>query len=740
MNNKIIIYIYTTASEQIRSRYKVGETTTKDGVSDLDRIRDRFNALKTGSSSKPILIKHWITQINNIKYDDKVRDELIKIGFRNIVEEGGTEWVESLDTDEKSGADILVEEISLIITGKKALYDYETRYEQSVCVNEIASYFNLNKGSKDLKSKFLIDAKPRFGKTFAALNSVNLMNLKNVLILTYTPSVGEEWFRQIKEHINFHDWQAVRAIEFSSINEIVIPNTGKVNILFSSAQDMLNYAEKDKWENVRNFNWDLIIFDEFDWGGLTDKSLNLLNSINSPKLLALTGTAFRLYTRRFFDKDAIFTWTYEMEQEKKRQEAVNNLSEIYKWLPSLNFAYLQIGKTGINLSKYYDTKQQFSFNKFFEVNSDNKFVNEYDIILFLEGIFGERKPDSSPYKAFNLRHSLWLLPSISVAKSLHKILDEKYSSRYKIINISGNGDHSVESHKHVYNAVRNRNGLGSITLSVQKFTRGITIPEWDSVFFLKHSKSASEYFQAAFRCQSPWKEGGKSSCYVIDYDINRILTVARSRALVLNEFNSESTKTALKNFFACAPILSYEGNKFRTISFDDIWVKAKDAFKFSSMFDDAYTYSMVNTLKVDSKNADFFKEIAKLSGDKFKSIAEYSSFDIGEILSNDSKLNNNEDYEETNVEKDANKLEDDLSYSELALLCQDLIKDILKYVFVSNTSEHSIGDVFLGDEGLFCEFTNVTHSQLKYILDSGLIDKDKLDELIISYSEEEEDI
>jgi hypothetical protein len=158
------------------------------------------------------------------------------------------------------------------------------------------------------------------------------------------------------------------------------------------------------------------------------------------------------------------------------------------------------------------------------------------------------------------------------------------------------------------------------------------------------------------------------------------------------------------------------------------------------MFDDAYTYSMVNTLKVDSKNADFFKEIAKLSGDKFKSIAEYSSFDIGEILSNDSKLNNNEDYEETNVEKDANKLEDDLSYSELALLCQDLIKDILKYVFVSNTSEHSIGDVFLGDEGLFCEFTNVTHSQLKYILDSGLIDKDKLDELIISYSEEEEDI
>ena len=740
MNGKIIIYIYTTSSEQLRGRYKVGETTTKDGISDLHRIRDRFNNLKTGSSSKPILIKHWSTQINNMKYDDKVRDELIKIGFRKIVEDGGTEWVESLDTDEKSGADILVEEISLIITGKKAIHDYAMRDEQSICVDEIAAYFDLNPGSKDDKSKFLIDAKPRFGKTFAALNSVNLMNFKKVLILTYTPSVGEEWFRQIKEHVNFHDGQAIRSIDYTSVNEIAIPDTGKVNILFSSAQDMLNFAEKDKWENVRNFNWDLIIFDEFDWGGLTDKSLNLLKSINSTKLLALTGTAFRLYTRRFFDKNAIFTWTYEMEQEKKKHEALNELSEIYKWLPSLNFAYLEIGKTGIVLSKYYDTKQQFSFNKFFEINSDNKFVNEYDVILFLEGIFGEKKPDSSPYKAFNLKHSLWLLPSISVAKCLHKLLDDKYSSRYKIINISGNGEHSVESHNHVYNAVRNRGGFGSITLSVQKFTRGITVPEWDSVFFLKHSKSASEYFQAAFRCQSPWKEGNKTNCYVIDYDINRILTVARSRALVLNEFNSDSTKTALKNFFACAPILSYEGNKFRILSFDDIWVKAKDAFKFSSMFDDAYTYGMVNTLKIDSKNADFFKEIAKLSGDKFKSIAEYHSYDIGELIGNDSKLNNNEDYEDSNLEKHTYNLEDDLSYSELALLCQDLIKDILKYVFVSIMSENSISDVFLGDEGLFTEFTNVTHGQLKYILDSGLVDRDKLDELIVSYSEEEEDI
>ena len=105
---------------------------------------------------------------------------------------------------------------------------------------------------------------------------------------------------------------------------------------------------------------------------------------------------------------------------------------------------------------------------------------------------------------------------------------DDYFSRYEIMNLS---DRSVGSGVDAFNYLmegitkaNNTNKLGSIALTVNKLTIGVTVKEWFSVFVLKDLSSPEQYFQSVFRIQTPYVKGGvilKKEGYVYDFNIDR---------------------------------------------------------------------------------------------------------------------------------------------------------------------------------------------------------------------------
>lgn len=186
------------------------------------------------------------------------------------------------------------------------------------------------------------------------------------------------------------------------------------------------------------------------------------------------------------------------------------------------------------------TKKYFSLNKFFETRQENNpnepctFIYEEEIKKWLEIIkgrstFGDKFPYSNPQMLQNNVHTLWLMPTVKSCKAMEKLLKaDEYFSRYQIINLSqdgvGAGNDAFEYLMNNISESENTNKLGSIAITVNKLTIGVTVKKWSSVFVLKDLASPEQYFQAIFRIQTPYvvnKVIEKKDGYVYDFNIDR---------------------------------------------------------------------------------------------------------------------------------------------------------------------------------------------------------------------------
>lgn len=186
------------------------------------------------------------------------------------------------------------------------------------------------------------------------------------------------------------------------------------------------------------------------------------------------------------------------------------------------------------------TKKYFSLNKFFETRQENNsnepctFIYEDEIKKWLEIIkgrstFGDKFPYSNTQILQNNVHTLWLMPTVKSCKAMERLLKaDEYFSRYQIINLSqdgvGAGNDAFEYLMNNISESENTNKLGSIAITVNKLTIGVTVKKWSSVFVLKDLASPEQYFQAIFRIQTPYvvnKVIEKKDGYVYDFNIDR---------------------------------------------------------------------------------------------------------------------------------------------------------------------------------------------------------------------------
>ena len=555
------IYGYTLPTVADHDGYiKIGYTDREDTEA---RIKEQ---LHTAGIPFKVLFKESAMRSDGTCFTDKDVHRLLKHkGFRQLNEgKDHNEWFccseqEALETIEEVRTGIRFE-------GQRT-WNFSMRKEQQTAVQMAKDYFEQSKKEEpDRPSKFLWNAKMRFGKTFATYQLAKSMDFKRILVLTFKPAVESAWQEDLSHHVDFAGWQFVsnKEAKFDAQNldeQFEDCDGTKPIVVFGSFQDLLGTNSgggiKAKNEFIHTTNWDLVVFDEYHFGAWRENAKNLFekfdeenddfdiekyqkeeagNAINESFLpitsnhyLYLSGTPFRALNSGEFLEDQIFNWTYSDEQSAKENWAGKAEDNPYAALPKMIMMTYKVPDsiTNVATNEGYD---EFDINEFFRAECEEKdkpetarFVYEDYVQNWLKMIQGNYMPVDGlklgaerPPMPFSdttllnvLSHTLWFLPNIASCYAMYNLLKQKqnnFFNDYKIIVCAGTkAGIGLDALAPVLNAMGDPLKTKTITLSCGKLTTGVTVRPWAGVFMLRNLKSPETYFQTAFRVQSPWE-------------------------------------------------------------------------------------------------------------------------------------------------------------------------------------------------------------------------------------------
>lgn len=606
--------------------------------------RDRINQ-QTGTSAVRYYLKHTEIAIKEeIKdgkkqivsfLDDDVHEVLINSGIHRAkfdLDANPREWF-------KVELQTAINAIKAVKEGRKSLNNSEINSE----FKGITLYPNQEEAVEKTLTTFkhsnsmLWDAKMRFGKTITALELVKRMsklpnaygNIKKVIIATHRPEVIEQWFGDFRTVFYEKDstWKFGSKVKgFGLPVEHLIKNDNF--ICFASLQDLrgakLVGGNFVKNQELYDTKWDLLIIDEAHEGTLTERGENVFKGLiddskdHKTKVLRLSGTPFNIIDQ--YTTNEIYSWSYIDEQEAKQNwDYFKNPKNPYAKMPKMNVYTYDLG-TIINNPHYLDDKM-FNFGEFFRVWTGNKeddiaddgtpitvgkdkvgkFVHEQDVIKFLNLLSKEDESNNYPFSTKEyqdyFKHTLWMLPGVKEAHALSLLLNNHEvfgHGNFKIVNVAGDGDEIEENNEEALRKTKRaldkvkdaiaKNGR-TITLSCQRLTTGVTVPEWTAVFMLYGSSqvAAQRYMQTIFRVQSPANIDGKikENCFVFEFAPDRALKVLAKTAHLSHQagkVNSPETKKLMEKLLEFCPVIAINGSQMNAYDVPMMIKQLKSAY------------------------------------------------------------------------------------------------------------------------------------------------------------------
>ncbi len=685
-NSLILIYMYLLPKFQTHG-IKIGMTKCKIGETFWHAIKSRIHdqqhelALTDDQYQKYGLnreVIYWgicLDAKNDSFKDYEVHNEIKKINAGIVEKE--QEWFTNVPADE------LINNFNSLRHKDENKNIYTPRKEQQECIDAMSNYFN-----KNPKGRFLLNCKMRFGKSFTTYKYCEDHNLERILILTFIPAVESSWredLSHIKKNYRYFTDDNLRRSGFELNFE------QEPYVLFLSLQNYLgkekNSDVKGKIKQLQDIDWDLVILDEYHFGAWNQKTQGTLKvkeeksedleseyqdklkqgkdiikhfNIRTKQTFCLSGTPFKAIARGEFTDNSSYTYSYFDEQRNKYPKSEENdftvINPDYEAFPDMKIFGYNMSRLFGNLtaSVFSEdkllTQKYFSLNKFFETRQENNpnepctFIYEEEIKKWLEIIkgrsaFGDKFPYSNPQMINNNIHTLWLMPTVKSCKAMENLLNEDdYFSRYKIINLSqdevGSGNDAYEYLMNNITASENTNKLGSIAITVNKLTIGVTVKKWSSVFVLKDLASPEQYFQAIFRIQTPYVENNKikkKEGYVYDFNIDRasalLLKYAEQSA------NEKTTKMQIAKLIVKYMPIFINGDMSNPISYKVFYELAQfgdsngiplskkitDTSKTTRMLDEETAAAMLN----DKEVSDIIKRVfahAKFGKTKTKTV------------------------------------------------------------------------------------------------------------------------
>lgn len=581
------IYGYTLPTVADHDGYiKIGYTDREDTES---RIKEQ---LHTAAIKFKVLFKESAMRQDGTCFTDKDIHRLLKHkGYRQLNEgEDRNEW---FCCSEQEALNAIEEVRTGIRFEGQCTWNFAMRNEQQIAVQMTKDYYTQAKAENPTHpSKFLWNAKMRFGKTFATYELAKTMNFKKILVLTFKPAVESAWQEDLSHHIDFAGWQFVsnKEAKFDAKQldeQYDACDKTKPIVVFGSFQDLLGTNNvggiKAKNEFIHSTNWDLVIFDEYHFGAWRENAKNLFekfdeenddfdiekyqkeeagNAINetflpitSEHYLYLSGTPFRALNSGEFLEDQIFNWTYSDEQSAKENWNGDPNQNPYAALPQMVMLTYKVPDsiTNVATNEGYD---EFDINEFFRAECEDKnkpetarFVYEDYVQNWLKMIQGNYMPVDGlklgaerPPMPFSdttllnvLSHTLWFLPNVASCYAMYNLLRQKqnnFFNDYKIIVCAGTkAGIGIDALAPVLNAMGDPLKTKTITLSCGKLTTGITVRPWAGVFMLRNLKSPETYFQTAFCVQSTWETKDEHGNRVIVKKECYVFDFALERAL-----------------------------------------------------------------------------------------------------------------------------------------------------------------------------------------------------------------
>lgn len=505
--------------------------------------------------------------------------------------------------------------------------------------------------------------------------------------------------------------------------------------------------------------------------------------ISSIYRLYLSGTPFKAMADAQFDSKAIFNWTYTDEQKAKEQWNIDHPGQEsknpYRSLPQIQLFLYKVSNDLI-AAGVQEGKDEFSLNYFFKTDK-KKFINEEAITKWLNLISGvirpfkevedeliEEKryePSQYPYDhegtlCHELDHTLWYLNRVDSAIALKKLLEtHTVFSQYHIILAAGKGMKSgVEAVQPVLDAIDRH--PKTITISVGKLTTGVSIPKWKGVLFLRDVSSPENYFQTAFRAQTPYTDPVtkwmKERCYIFDFSPNRALRLLTTYSEKLSaDSHLTTSEEKITEFIRYLPVLKVAGNSMvsmdarEVLTFDLSGIDAKGlGDRFVERKNVVVTRNTIDAINASEESQqrcqDIFERIKKFRKYNGASEKEQTDADVnlGKLDANNGKIKELETKEPTTPkeqkekDKEVDKAEKELKSEreKVRELLRTLLSRIPIFMYLTDATEENLEQVLIDTENdLFRKTTGIEIDDFKYLVELGLLKVDSLDGYILKF-------
>ena len=489
------------------------------------------------------------------------------------------------------------------------------------------------------------------------------------------------------EGYHYLDSEALKRSETVIADTLADPN--KSVVLFLTLQDLQGEDIKEKHKEVFEHRIDLLIIDETHFGArgasygkvlqeqhlskseiakelkdmdgfeTLDRVEDAVKTLDAKIRLHLSGTPYRILMGDEFKKEDIiasvqFTdiidaqqqWNDEHLKEDDRDEWEN---PYYGFPQMIRFAFNPNESSRKKMEQLRKDGITYAFSELFRPLSmspkteDNhrQFKHEAEIFDLLEVIDGTKEDenllgflDYDKIKEGKMcRHIVCVLPyraSCDAIAALIRNNKDRFKNLcdYEIINIAGFDDErkykSTGDVKRAIKECENQNKK-TLTLTVNRMLTGTTVPQWDTMLYLKGTASPQEYDQAIFRLQNQYittfkDDSGKTIKYnmkpqtlLVDFDPNRMFILQELKSQFYN-VNTEvqgnaQLKEQIQKELKVSPIIVLNKNKLRQAEPTDITDAVREYSRTRSILDDASEIPTDNNLLQDDALAAILRTI-----------------------------------------------------------------------------------------------------------------------------------
>ncbi|MBR1675751.1 MAG: Eco57I restriction-modification methylase domain-containing protein [Clostridia bacterium] len=531
----------------------------------------------------------------------------------------------------------------------------------------------------------LMYAVMRFGKSFTSMCCAVEMKAKLVVIVSAKADVRLEWKKTVESHVKFAEYDFISSDELSRNNHIITEKLSQNRrvAVFLTLQDLQGDIIKDKHQEVFGQPIDLLLVDETHFGARAEKygavlktsgyekdvknkkdeddfvdvedADTVVKTLSADTTIHLSGTPYRILMGSEFKKEDIIAFYQftDIVDDQKAWDKAHILDDNYKeWdnpyygFPQMvRFAFHPNESSRKRLEELKKLGTTYAFSALFKPQSikkvdsglHKKFKYEQEILDLLEVIDGSKNDDNIlgflDYDKIKdgkmCRHIVIVLPYCASCDALETLIKDNADkfrnlNGYKIINISGVDNPSAYSDSNAIKAaVRNAeaNGEKTITLTVNRMLTGSTVPEWDTMLYLKDTASPQEYDQAVFRLQNQYiktyvddngdtiKYNMKPQTLLVDFMPNRMFVMQETKSKIYNANvetggNSE-LESRIQKELRISPIVTINADKIVEVKAADILTAVSNYQKDKGIKDEALETPVDLSLLED----DFFRSV-----------------------------------------------------------------------------------------------------------------------------------